>query len=178
MSFNPLDSTWPLRVSFPIFIANAMDWLSPEVGTSLRAGESFAIRMVDEESTVTVTLPNGSEETTQTTANGELIFANTFQQGVYRAVLGTNEVAFASTYLTPARVRSGLGGTATGRVRRVEATVQLDADKEAWRWIAMLCLGFLMFEWWFTIDARHEYLGGKMVDFCDGPAAGWVRFRR
>ena len=25
----------------------------------------------------------------------------------------------------------------------------LDADKEAWRWIAILCLGFLMFEWWF-----------------------------
>ena len=147
---NPLDSTWPLRVSFPIFIANAMDWLSPEVGTSLRAGESFAIRMADEESTVTVTLPNGSEETTQTTANGELIFANTFQQGVYRAVLGTNEVAFCVNLLDASE--SAIGPREElqlGEYGRVEATVQLDADKEAWRWIAILCLGFLMFEWWF-----------------------------
>ena len=150
VGFNPLDSTWPLRVSFPIFIANAMDWLSPEVGTSLRAGESFAIRMADEESTVTVTLPNGSEETTETTANGELIFANTFQQGVYRAVLGANEVTFCVNLLDASE--SAIGPREElqlGEYGRVEATVQLDADKEAWRWIAILCLGFLMFEWWF-----------------------------
>ncbi|MDD9865695.1 MAG: hypothetical protein OXS32_05045, partial [Verrucomicrobiales bacterium] len=150
VGFNPLDSTWPLRVSFPIFIANAMDWLSPEVNTSLRAGESFAIRMADEESTVTVTLPDGSEEPTQTTANGELIFANTFQQGVYRAVLGTNELSFCVNLLdaneSAIEPRKELQ---LGEYGRVEATVQLDADKEAWRWIAMLCLGFLMFEWWF-----------------------------
>jgi hypothetical protein len=31
----------------------------------------------------------------------------------------------------------------------VEATVMVSADKEAWRWFAMLCLGFMLFEWWF-----------------------------
>ena len=125
-----------------------MDWLSPEVGTSLRAGESFAILMADEESTVTVTLPNGSEETTQTTANGELIFANTFQQGVYRAVLGANRM-FCVNLLDAESAIGPREELQLGEYGRVEATVQLEADKEAWRWIAILCLGFLMFEWWF-----------------------------
>ncbi len=150
MGFNPLDSTWPLRVSFPIFVANAMDWLSPDVSTSLRAGESFAIRMAEEESTVTVTLPDGNAEQVQTTSSGELIYANTFQQGVYRAALGTNEVAFCVNLMdaneSAIEPREELQ---LGEYGRVEATMQLDTDKEMWRWFAMFCLGFLMFEWWF-----------------------------
>ena len=150
IGFNPLDSTWPLRVSFPIFVANAMDWLNPEVSTSLRAGDSFAFRLTEEESEVAVTLPDGEMVETKTTATGELIFANTFQQGVYRVAAGTNELAFcvnlfdAEESAIAAREELQLG-----EYGKVEATVQLDADKESWRWFAMLCLGFLMFEWWF-----------------------------
>ena len=87
---------------------------------------------------------------TKTTATGELIFANTFQQGVYRVAAGTNELAFcvnlfdAEESAIAAREELQLG-----EYGKVEATVQLDADKESWRWFAMLCLGFLMFEWWF-----------------------------
>ena len=29
LGFDTLESTWPLRISFPIFIANAVDWLNP-----------------------------------------------------------------------------------------------------------------------------------------------------
>ena len=29
VGFDPLQSTWPLRLSFPIFVANAVDWLNP-----------------------------------------------------------------------------------------------------------------------------------------------------
>jgi len=150
IGFNPLDSTWPLRVSFPIFVANAMDWLNPEVSTSLRAGDSFAFRLIDEESEVAVTLPDGEMVETKTTATGELIFANTFQQGVYRLAAGTNELAFCVNLLdaeeSAIAAREELQ---LGEYGKVEATVQLDADKEAWRWFAMMCLGFLMFEWWF-----------------------------
>ena len=150
IGFNPLDSTWPLRVSFPIFVANAMDWLNPEVSTSLRAGDSFAFRLTEEESEVAVTLPDGEMVETKTTATGELIFANTFQQGVYRVAAGTNELAFCVNLLdaeeSAIAAREELQ---LGEYGKVEATVQLDADKESWRWFAMLCLGFLMFEWWF-----------------------------
>ena len=127
-----------------------MDWLSPEVKTSLRAGDSFAFRLTEEESEVAVILPDGETVETKTTATGELVFANTFQQGVYRVVAGTNELAFCVNLLdaeeSAITARQELQ---LGEYGKVEATVQLDADKESWRWFAMLCLGFLMFEWWF-----------------------------
>ncbi len=150
IGFNPLDSTWPLRVSFPIFIANAAGWLNPDTRTSIRVGEPFHLRLASEEQQVTVELPDGSTRETKTTSSGELIFGDTFQQGVYTATVGTNALQFCANLLnsdeSDIRSRESLQ---LGEYGTVEATVQVSADKEAWRWIAMLCLGFLLFEWWF-----------------------------
>ena len=150
IGFNPLDSTWPLRVSFPIFIANAAAWLNPDARTSIRVGEPFHVRLVNVEKPVTVGLPDGSTREIRTTASGELIFGDTFQQGVYSATVETNTLQFCVNLLdrdeSLIRSRESLqmGGYGT-----VEASVPVSADKEAWRWIAMLCLGFILFEWWF-----------------------------
>jgi hypothetical protein len=150
IGFNPLDSTWPLRVSFPIFIANAAGWLNPDARTGIRVGEPFHVRLASEEQQVTVELPDGSTRETKTTSSGELIFGDTFQQGVYTATVGTNALQFCANLLdsdeSDIRSRESLQ---LGEYGTVEATVQVSADKEAWRWIAMLCLGFLLFEWWF-----------------------------
>ena len=150
IGFNPLDSTWPLRVSFPIFIANAAGWLNPDARTGIRVGEPFHVRLASEEQQVTVELPDGSTRETKTMSSGELIFGDTFQQGVYTATVGTNALQFCANLLnsdeSDIRSRESLQ---LGEYGTVEATVQVSADKEAWRWIAMLCLGFLLFEWWF-----------------------------
>ena len=150
IGFNPLDSTWPLRVSFPIFIANAAGWLNPDTRTGIRVGEPFHVRLASGEQQVTVELPDGSTRETKTTSSGELIFGDTFQQGVYTATVGTNALQFCANLLnseeSDIRSRESLQ---LGEYGTVEATVQVSADKEAWRWIAMLCLGFLLFEWWF-----------------------------
>jgi len=150
IGFNPLDSTWPLRVSFPIFIANAVGWLNPDARTGIRVGEPFHVRLASEEQQVTVELPDGSTRETKTMSSGELIFGDTFQQGVYTATVGTNALQFCANLLnsdeSDIRTRESLQ---LGEYGTVEATVQVSADKEAWRWIAMLCLGFLLFEWWF-----------------------------
>ena len=150
IGFNPLDSTWPLRVSFPIFIANAAAWLNPDARTSIRVGEPFHVRLVNVEKPVTVGLPDGSTREIRTTASGELIFGDTFQQGVYSATVETNTLQFCVNLLdrdeSLIRSRESLQ---MGEYGTVEASVPVSADKEAWRWIAMLCLGFILFEWWF-----------------------------
>ena len=150
MGFNPLDSTWPLRVSFPIFVSNAIDWLNPNVVTNLRVGESLSVRMAEKKAVVSVTLPDGKTVETATTENGELIFSNTFQQGVYRAKFEDNEILFCVNLFdateSAIQARKILK---MGEYGRVEATVQLDANKELWRWFAIFCLFLLMFEWWF-----------------------------
>lgn len=150
VGFNPLDSTWPLRVSFPIFIANAIDWLDPKIVTNLSAGEPFSMRMAEKGSAVIVTLPDGEIVETSTMGNGEFVFADTFQQGVYHAKYGTNEISFCVNLLDAAESAiESRDVLKLGKYGRVEATLQLDADKELWRWFAITCLLLLVFEWWF-----------------------------
>tara|TARA_B100001741_G_scaffold46613_1_gene34550 strand:- start:80 stop:1900 length:1821 start_codon:yes stop_codon:yes gene_type:complete len=150
VGFNPLDSTWPLRVSFPIFIANAIDWLDPKIITNLSAGEPFSMRMAEKGSAVVVTLPDGEIVETSTMGNGEFVFADTFQQGVYHAKYGTNEISFCVNLLDAAESAiESRDVLKLGKYGRVEATLQLDADKELWRWFAITCLLLLVFEWWF-----------------------------
>ena len=52
VGFDPLESNWPLRVSFPIFIANAVDWLNPATAAaaqlSVHAGEAFRLPLTGE----------------------------------------------------------------------------------------------------------------------------------
>ena len=103
---------------------------------------------------MTVELPDGSTRETRTTTTGELIFGDTFQQGVYSATFGTNALRFCVNLLDSdeSRIRSReslqLGEYSTVEAT-VEAKVQANVDKEAWRWIALICLGFILFEWWF-----------------------------
>ena len=150
VGFNPLDSTWPLRVSFPIFIANAIDWLDPKIVTNLSAGEPFSMRMAEKGSAVVVTLPDGEIVETSTMGNGEFVFADTFQQGVYHAKYGTNEISFCVNLLDASESAiESRDVLKLGKYGRVEATLQLDADKELWRWFAITCLLLLVFEWWF-----------------------------
>jgi len=150
VGFSPLDSTWPLRVSFPIFIANVADWLNPDALTNIRVGEPFHMRLASGEQSMTVELPDGSTRETRTTATGELIFGDTFQQGVYSATFGTNVLRFCVNLLDSdeSRIRSR-EFLQLGEYGTIEATVQVNADKGVWRWIAVICLGFILFEWWF-----------------------------
>ncbi len=97
-----------------------------------------------------MTLPDGEIIETPTVNNGELIFADTFQQGVYDVKSGTNEISFCVNLLDA--VESAIESKdilKLGQYGRLEATVQLDSDKELWRWFAIICLLLLMFEWWF-----------------------------
>ncbi|MFN7141217.1 MAG: vWA domain-containing protein, partial [Limisphaerales bacterium] len=61
IGFDTLQSTWPLRISFPIFIANVVDWLNPASARNnqlfVRAGEPFRFALVDSIPTAEVTLP-------------------------------------------------------------------------------------------------------------------------
>ena len=62
--FDFLDSNWPLRVTFPIFMANAVDWLNPASARDaqflVRAGEPFRMSFPEPIPSVKVTLPDGA----------------------------------------------------------------------------------------------------------------------
>jgi Ca-activated chloride channel homolog len=155
VGFDLLESDWPLRVSFPIFIANAVDWLNPASIQAqhrlLSAGQPIRLTLTEPVPSGTVTGPDGRSATVMLEPDArELIYGQTARQGVYRVNAGTRETLFAVNVLDPVetdnRPREELD---FGRFGEVAATTVRRANLEIWRWIAALGLAVLLFEWWY-----------------------------
>jgi hypothetical protein len=155
IGFDLLDSNWPLRVSFPIFVANAVEWLNPANtrGAQLlvKGGEAFRFALAQPAQTASVTFPSGETKTLPVDARAnEFVFAETYQQGVYHLQVGTNQTAFCVNLLDAAESNTGpRDELKLGKYAKVSATVMQRANMELWRSIAACALIFLLFEWWF-----------------------------
>ncbi len=155
MGFDPLQSNWPLRISYPIFVANALEWLNPTLSRSadlmVHPGEAFRYLPRDPVSSAEVTHPDGTREAlVLAPGSREILFTGTQRQGAYRLKAGTNEVTFCVNLLdaaesdTTPRDQLSLGKYA-GTISNSMKTASL----ELWRWPAGLALLALLFEWWF-----------------------------
>lgn len=155
LGFDTLQSTWPLRVSFPIFIANAVEWLNPAATTAaqllVRAGDPFRLPLTGEPRAARVRLPDGTERALALEPTfRELVFGDTHRGGVYRLALGTNELAFAVNLLDAAETdTTPREEIRFGRYARAEATTLRPANLEWWRWPAAVGLAVLLLEWWY-----------------------------
>ncbi|MGH7967646.1 MAG: vWA domain-containing protein, partial [Limisphaerales bacterium] len=155
IGFDILESNWPLRVSFPIFIANAVEWLNPANAQGgqllVKAGEAFRLPLLRPEKTAEVTPPDGRARTLNLDANAnEFVFGDTYKQGIYHLRLGTNETTFCVDLLDSAesniKPRDELQ---LGKYTRVTATRMQRANMELWRTIAGIGLMVLLGEWWY-----------------------------
>jgi Ca-activated chloride channel homolog len=155
VGFDLLESDWPLRVSFPIFIANAVDWLNPaSIQAQHRlvpAGQPIRLALTEPVPTAVITSPDGREAVVTLDPQArELVFGQTTRQGIYRVSAGARETLFAVNLLdsieTNTRPREELD---FGRFGEVAASTTRRANLEIWRWIAALGLAVLLFEWWY-----------------------------
>ncbi len=144
-----------MRVSFPIFIANAVEWLNPASTKSsqllVHAGDPFRLGLLQPESSAQITLPDGTTKPLEVDAiTKEIVFGDTFKQGTYRLRAGTNETVFCVNLLDAAesniKPRDELQ---IGQYAKVSATTLQRANMELWRTIAALALLVLLFEWWY-----------------------------
>jgi VWA domain-containing protein/aerotolerance regulator-like protein len=155
VGFDTLESDWPLRISFPIFIANAVDWLNPATARNsqllVRAGDPFRLNLPQPVTAASITLPDGTTRELKVDAKAnEIVFGDTFRQGTYRLKTGTNETAFCVALLDAAESnilpREELQ---FGKNSKVSATTLHRANMELWRSIAAVALLVLLFEWWY-----------------------------
>ncbi len=154
IGFDTLQSTWPLRISFPMFIANAVDWLNPAAAKSSRlmvhGGEPFRYTLPQPAATADVTLPDGTKRTLKPEGAREVVFGETGKQGIYHLRAGTNVVTFCVNVLDAAesntKPREELD---FGKFNTVSATELRRSNVDLWRGIAAAGLAVLMFEWWF-----------------------------
>lgn len=154
IGFDTLQSTWPLRISFPMFMANAVEWLNPAAAKSgqllVRAGEPFRYSLPQPAATAEVTLPDGSKKTIAPVDGREIVFGGTAREGTYRVRAGSNEVAFCVNLLDAAESNTKPREELQfGKFNTVGAVEIKQASKEIWRWIAAAALAVLMFEWWY-----------------------------
>ena len=155
VGFDVLDSNWPMRVSFPIFIANAVEWLNPaSIQASqllVQAGDPFRLALDGSTTSAELRLPDGETRKLELDPKAsELMFGDTARRGVYQLTAGTNTTTFCVNLLDSAesdtRPRFELD---FGRFGTVSATTTKRANLELWRWIAAAALAVLMFEWWY-----------------------------
>jgi len=155
VGFDSLQSTWPLRVSFPIFVANTLDWLNPATSRaellSVQAGTPFRFRLDDAVSAATVVHPDGTESELLINTNAtEILFGDTAKRGLYQLKTSRGEVAFTVNLLDSGETDIAPHDELPfGKAGQTVATTEQQANLEMWRWIALAGLAMLMFEWWF-----------------------------
>lgn len=146
--------TWPRRTSFPIFVANAVEWLNPASTRSaellVRAGDPFRLPLTSPAREARVTLPDGAARTLPLDEQAaEVVFGETFRQGVYRLQVGTNETTFCVNLLDAAESHiQPRDELKLGQFARATAATAQRAGAEFWRWLAAAALAVLCFEWW------------------------------
>lgn len=155
IGFDTLESNWPLRVSYPIFIANAVDWLNPANSRSgqllVKSGDPFRLALTEPTTSAQVTLPGGTAKPLTLDPNAsELVFGDTLKQGTYRLRLGTNDTVFCVNLLDMAESNiKPHEAMQLGKYTKVTATTRQRANMELWRTIATLGLLVLLVEWWY-----------------------------
>ena len=155
IGFDVLESDWPWRVSFPVFMANAVDWLNPATIRNnqllVHAGDPFRLALTQPVKTAQITLPDGTlkDLPVQTNAN-EVIFGDTVREGVYHLKAGTNETTFCVGLLDEAESNTKpRDAIQLGNFTRITATTLHRANMELWRTVAAIALAVLLFEWWY-----------------------------
>jgi Ca-activated chloride channel homolog len=154
IGFDPLQSTWPLRISFPIFMANAVDWLNPASANAdqylVRAGDAFRLGLTQSITDAEVTGPDGKRRTLPVAPDTrEILVGDTLKQGIYRVKAGTNEVTFCVNLMDSNESNiTPHDELPLGKYDKVAATTMKRANMELWRWIVAASLLVLLFEWW------------------------------
>jgi len=150
VAFSPLDSDFPLSVSFPIFVANALTYLGGTVSQEhlvIRAGQVFQATLPSDSAVLKG--PEGIEVRLDAREGGRSVVREATRVGEYRL-----ELAGATTQRLYAHLRSEresniepadqirLGG---GQAKAVESPARFS---DFWRPLLLLGLVVLAVEWW------------------------------
>ncbi|MBX3058785.1 MAG: VWA domain-containing protein [Anaerolineae bacterium] len=160
LNFDLRDSDLPLQIAFPILMANLTGWLSPgrafDAPTGLQPGDPVSIIPAASSTAVTVIKPDGIIWRSDV-SDGELIFAETDQLGLYQVrlrdggVVGEERPAgsFAVNLFNPAE--SDILPAAAVQVGQTAVTTGEEGavgQREFWPWLLVLAFVVLLVEWW------------------------------
>ncbi|MBC8140012.1 MAG: VWA domain-containing protein [Armatimonadetes bacterium] len=139
VAFRPQQSDFPLRVAFPVFVTNAVSYLSAQTDT----GDTRVLRPGD-----TVTLPpgatlKGANGATTTSRVGR--YTVTAKDGT-KTALGVSLLSAGESNTAPQNPPQVVVTTASGDAGTASKPRQ--SPQEWWQWLAAPLLLLLAAEWW------------------------------
>ncbi len=159
-----VNTDWTRRRSFPVFVLNAVKYLggvgSAGTGASVKPGEPYTLRSATAVEQLKIRSPREQDFLVPREVQNTFVFNHTDVQGIYQVREGSGEkvsqefaVNLFDSRESDLRPRDALEiGYET-----VQATTTRQATRiELWRWMLILALGVLMFEWY--IYNKRVYL--------------------
>jgi hypothetical protein len=158
------NSTWPLRPSFPVFFFNAVRYLGGSRGaqaiTSVPPGSPMTIRAPAVVTEITVTNPRGERMVMRRSGQAPFVYTATQDQGIYSVQEGSDkEVTLRFAVNLFDRQESDLQPRQSLELGHETVPGQAgfgSARRELWKWILLLGLFVLLFEWY--IYNRRVYI--------------------
>jgi hypothetical protein len=158
LGWDLLQSDFPLRVGFPIFVTNCMEWLGGSSGAAVniaaRTGDVIPIEAPGCRNAV-LTCPDDSSTTLP--INGDTAyFDGTERAGVYKVRAKNREWELACNLLSADESNTApRGDLEVGERKVASAAGGIRSNREFWRIILILGLSLLVFEWY----AFHRRIG-------------------
>ena len=157
ITFDLRQSDLPLRIAFPILMANITNWLSPgrafDAPNGLQVGAPVNILPGASTSAVLVVRPDGTSWRTDVTGDN-ILYTETTAPGLYQVLLqdATGEQPagqFAVNLFAPEESRIELATTILLGQTEVSAPTDEDVgQRELWSWLVGIAFLVLLVEWW------------------------------
>ncbi len=153
VAFRVGDSDWPLRVSFPLFFANAVRWAKEEELTAhgaVRPGEPLVVRTPRDPQSGTIAPPDGAPAALPAGDADRVIVSDTDRPGVYRVKWEKRpaEALYAVSLTDPGetdvRVPEKIAMGETDLKGRAGSAL---VRREFWPWLLMGAIAVLFAEW-------------------------------
>lgn len=158
VGFDLQDSDWPLRVAFPLFLANSVGWLTQGAAVGSQApqyaaGETATVTVPPGARIVRVVPPSGDARTVDAPlAGGPVTLGDTSQVGVYHV-----QAAGGAEYPVAVNLGSASASALIPRILPLGSGSEAPSAPEAWQvihrewWPLAALLGLLLlgFEWWY-----------------------------
>ena len=147
-----LDSDFPLRVGFPIFVTNCLDWLAtPEntsAGESIRAGQPMYIGVPPDTRAITVINPDGSKQDIEVTQT-PVAYDNTEQVGIYKISAKGIKKEFACNLLSSQESNTKPADVSImGKKSLPSNGNSVRTNRELYGPLILIALAILAFEWY------------------------------
>ncbi len=159
VSFDLSDSDWPLRVSFPIFLTNAVRWLTAGGGLGASQPETptggvASLGVPPSQTSLSITRPDGTKIAVNAPpAGGVALVEDTREAGVYHAQIGGADYPFAVNLDSADESRLAaqkppiLTHPGTPQVAAVHLPLSKRAKNDLWPTLAAVALALLLLEW-------------------------------